>query len=69
MVKDLIEGNQFGGQLLVKINRVETNNPKPISKSAILFDKGDEKGADEEKSKLFAQLAKTKEEQGKKMDN
>jgi len=67
MVKNLIEGNHFGGQLLVKISREETENPKPMGVSQILFDKTEEK--DDQKSKLFASLNEVKKKEGKSLSN
>lgn len=70
MVRNLIDGNRFGGRLLVKIDRVKTNNPKPISKTPILFDMGgDGNEASKAKSKLFANLAEEKKKKGLVMAN
>jgi len=72
MVKDLIDGNRFGGQLLVKIDRVKTNNPKPLSKTTILYDNSSDNDNSVEKkakAKLFANLADEKKKKGMLMTN
>lgn len=53
----IIDGNRYGGQILVKIEREETKNPRPIGSRKVLFNKA---SSDENdlKSKLFANLAK-----------
>ena len=52
----IIDGNRYGGQILVKIEREETKNPRPIGSRKVLFNKA---SSDENdlKSKLFANLA------------
>lgn len=59
MVEGLVEGNCFGGQLLVKIEKEKTTNPKPVSKIAMLIDRSQEKGLKEHiarKSKFIGDL-------------
>jgi len=65
MKKDVIPGNKFGGQLLIKISREKTNSPRPIEQKPILFNKT----MDDAKSKLFADLNKAKQKEGKKLEN
>lgn len=64
MIEGLIPGNQFGGQLLVKIEKEKTKNPKPISKSTMLVNRASEKDVDKEtqrKGDLLAKLNKVKQ--------
>jgi len=68
MVQNIIDGNYFGGQLLVKINREVTSSPKPIGKTTILFDGGDSE-AKSQKAELFRDLAKAKQKKGQEMAN
>lgn len=55
--KNLVDGNRYGGQLLVKINRLMTKNPEPIGSRLILFDKSTS-DANDLKSKLFSDMKK-----------
>lgn len=55
--KNLVDGNKYGGQLLVKINREMTKNPNPIGSRLILFNKSTS-DANDLKSKLFSEMKK-----------
>lgn len=52
-----VDGNKFGGQLLVKIDRIQTKNPRPIGSHKILFNKSTSDENDL-KSKLFSEMKK-----------
>jgi len=69
MVKNIIDGNYFGGQLLVKIEREITNNPYAIKSTKLLFVKSDKDGKKTQTEALFMDLEKTKQQQGKHMTN
>jgi len=59
-----VDGNKFGGQILVKVCREKTKNPQPIGSRKILFNKS---SSDENdlKSKLFKDINNALKEQGK----
>lgn len=60
----LVDGNRYGGQILVQIEREMTKNPRPIGSNKVLFNKSSSNENDL-KSKLFADLAKELKAQNK----
>lgn len=74
MCEGIIEGNQYGGQLLVKIDREKTKNLKDIKPTTILFNRKGEKGIDlmtQRKGELLELLNQEamKNRDGKGFDN
>jgi len=63
-----LPGNKFAGQLLVKIDREVTKNPRPLEKKTILFNKQNT-GRRDTKSEIFAMINKDMMEKGKKLQN
>lgn len=63
--KNLVDGNKYAGQLLVKIEREKTKSPKPVSSRVILFDKSSSGDKDDKKSKLFQELKKGLKDEGR----
>jgi len=67
MKRGLIDANKFGGQLLVRIDREVTKNPKPLEKKVILFNK--KSSGKDAKSEIFEQIAKQMQSKGKNLKN